>query len=225
MKLADFLRRVEEVIGLGQQALATKESDKCQGTSMSWVSPEKFATFRAAALSLLTNLYGERHPYYVDFNAKVTARTPQDVETGVGILSAVKGELCGGWLITARGLISAEIFADFLEMAEYLLEEHYKDAAAVIVGSSLEEHLRQLATKHGIATTYAKGTATLSKKADTLNTDLAGAGAYTKLDQKSVTAWLDLRNKAAHGKYSEYNDEQVSLMLQGIRQFISRISL
>jgi hypothetical protein len=30
-----------------------------------------------------------------------------------------------------------------------------------------------------------------------LNADLKGAGAYDKRDQKAVTAWLDLRNKAA----------------------------
>ena len=38
----------------------------------------------------------------------------------------------------------AELFADFLEMADYLLSEGYKDPAAVLGGSMLEEHLRQL---------------------------------------------------------------------------------
>ena len=33
--------------------------------------------------------------------------------------------------------------------------------------------------------------------------DSKAAGAvYSTLDQKSVTAWLDLRNKAAHGKFT-----------------------
>lgn len=61
------------------------------------------------------------------------------------------------------------------------------------------------------------------RKADTLNADLAKAGKYTKLDQKQITAWLDLRNKAAHGKYSEYTNEQVVLMLAGVRDFVSRV--
>ena len=221
MNLADLVRRVDEIIGLGQQALATKYVDD----HWTYLKEEDFARFRAAALSFLANLYGERHPYYLDFNDKVKNARPEDAEIGVGILKAVKGELSGGWLVTARGLISAEIFADFLEMAEYLLAEQYKDAAAVIAGSSLEEHLRQLACKHGISTTRAKGTETIPKKTDTLNSELAGAGAYTKLDQKSVTAWLDLRNKAAHGKYAEYDAKQVSLMLEGIRQFMLRVSL
>jgi hypothetical protein len=220
MNLTDFLRRVDEIIVLGQQALANKRSND-YGT---WLNPQGFATFRAAALSLLANLYSERHPYYLDFNVKVADAEPGHAETGIGILTAVKGELSGGWFVTARGLISAEIFADFLEMAEYLLTEQYKDAAAVIAGSSLEEHLRQLATKHGISTTRVKGAVeNAPKTADALNADLARVNAYTKLDQKSVTAWLDLRNKAAHAKYTEYDGKQVGLMLEGIRQFMARV--
>lgn len=43
-----------------------------------------------------------------------------------------------------------------------------------------------------------------------------------KLEQKSVTAWLDLRNKAAHGEYSEYNENQVKQLIIGVRDFIVR---
>jgi len=34
-------------------------------------------------------------------------------------------------------------------------------------------------------------------------------------------AWLDIRNNAAHGKYSEYSDEDVDLMIKGILNFIA----
>jgi hypothetical protein len=60
------------------------------------------------------------------------------------------------------------------------------------------------------------------KKADTTNAHLVKASAYSKLDQKNLTAWLDLRNKAAHGHYAEYQKEQVALMIDGIRSFITR---
>jgi len=36
-----------------------------------------------------------------------------------------------------------------------------------------------------------------------------------------VTAWLDLRNKAAHAEYIEYNKEQVALFLQGLQLFVT----
>ena len=55
-----------------------------------------------------------------------------------------------------------------------------------------------------------------------MNDELAKMGAYTKLDQKPVTAWLGLRNSAAHGRYDEYRAEQAGAMLAGVRDFASR---
>ena len=48
-----------------------------------------------------------------------------------------------------------------------------------------------------------------------MNNDLACGNIYTKLDQKSVTAWLELRNRAAHGRYGDFSGDQVRLVLQG----------
>jgi len=107
-------------------------------------------------------------------------------------------------------------------MAEYLLTEGFKDPAAVMAGSVLEEHLRQLCIKNSIPIESIKDGKPIPKKADLINSQLASANIYNKLDQKSITSWLDLRNKAAHGQYSEYTKEQVVFMLQGITNFISR---
>ena len=61
-----------------------------------------------------------------------------------------------------------------------------------------------------------------SKKADTLNADLAKAGVYNKLEQKNVTAWLGLRNDAAHGHFQNYDASQVALLIQSVRDFLGR---
>ncbi len=125
--------------------------------------------------------------------------------------------------IPFREIAAAEIFSDFLEMAEHLLEENFKDPAAVLVGGVLEEHLRKLCVKNSLPLEFINTKGDVKpKKADTLNSDLMTAGIFTKLDQKSVTAWLDLRNKAAHSLYSEYTKEQVALFLQSVRDFITR---
>jgi hypothetical protein len=135
-----------------------------------------------------------------------------------GVLTALREAYASGYLTTVSELIHADLFSNFIEMAEYLLSEGYKDPAAVIIGSTLEEHLRQLCVKNGLPTTAGDK----PKKADQLNADLANASVYTKLDLKSVTSWLDLRNKAAHGKYSEYTREQVQFMIQSIQDFMTR---
>lgn len=139
-----------------------------------------------------------------------------------GIVESLRVDVPLGYLHSQRELLHGEVFGDFLEMANHLLDEGYKDAAAVIAGSSLEAHLRHLCLKAGIATDVKSGTGVFAKKADRLNSDLAAADAYQKLDQKSVTAWLDLRNKAAHGLYDQYAQAQVALLISGVRDFITR---
>jgi len=110
-------------------------------------------------------------------------------------------------------------------MADHLLSEKYKDAAAVMIGSVLEEHLRQLCAKTAIEVSVTKNGKSLPKKADLLNAELAAISVYNKLDQKQITAWLDLRNKAAHGHHSEYDAEQVQGMLSGVTNFMSRVTV
>jgi hypothetical protein len=133
MKLDDWKHRVEELIAFGEAVLQTQTLRHSRRA----VDDRGFAEFRPAALSFLRNSYGDEHPYYTDFNANVTTTYPTDTEKGLGILKGVQKEIAGGWLHTTKGLVSAEIFSDFLEMADHLLSENYKDAAAVMVGGVL----------------------------------------------------------------------------------------
>jgi hypothetical protein len=142
------------------------------------------------------------------------------IVTGLaGVMRALLSDIESGYMQTVEELVHADVFADFIEMAEELVGKNYKDAAAVITGSVLEEHLRKLAGKHGIAT--AQGAPPV--KAATLNDELARRDAYNKLTQKSVTAWLDLRNKAAHGHYDEYDRGQVEALIRDVRSFMERL--
>lgn len=74
-----------------------------------------------------------------------------------GILKSLRTAYAGGYLQSMQELVHADVFSDFLKMAEYLVEEGYKDAAAVIGGSVLEEGIRKLCVKNGVATTDTKG--------------------------------------------------------------------
>lgn len=221
MKLDDVIKRVEQLIGMGNIVLGTRRTSDL----MAYVDWGQQKGFRSAGLSFLERTYGLDHPYAKEFSKYTDGATPCCVEAGLGILHAVKNEILGGWLFTVKGLVSAEIFSDFLDMATYLLHENYKDPAAVVTGSVLEEHLRQLCNKNNIPIALLQGEKMLPKKADRMNGDLSSANVYNKLDQKNVTAWLDLRNKAAHGQYTEYSKEQVVLMLSGVTDFIARNSV
>ncbi len=217
-KIEDYKIRINEIIQLADQTLSSERSYDYS----SRVDTVLFASFRSASLSFLKNVYGHEHPFYTDFLEQTKGGYPYEAKAGKGILISVKQEIDNGWLFSLKSLITAEIFSDFLEMAKYLLDEDYKDAAAVMIGSILEEHLRQLSNKNGISIEIVKDGKAFPKKADSLNSDLGSKGVYNKLEQKTVTAWLDLRNKAAHGKYADYAKQQVELMYLGILDFISR---
>lgn len=178
---------------------------------------ELFQQIKSSSASLVLSLYGKEHPFYIDLEKQ--CKDFSSYERINGILKSIKTEIQGDWLLTIKSLLSAEIFSDFLEMSEHLLNENYKDAAAVMIGSVLEEHLRQLSISNGNPILDLKDR---PKKANLLNAEIVKLGVYNKLDEKNVTAWLDLRNKAAHGKYPEYNKEQVELMLTSVTDFISR---
>ena len=140
----------------------------------------------------------------------------------VGVAQSLSHDLKAGYLTSLEELIHGEVFGDFLEMAEYLLENGYKDAAAVIAGSTLEAHMKQLCKRAGLASDITTSSGTRPKRAEQLNAELSKAAVYGILDQKNVTAWLDLRNKAAHGEYGQYTKEQVAIMISGVRDFLTR---
>jgi hypothetical protein len=223
MKLEDLLKRVDELIKLGSETLTTQVKSKYNQTI---VDAGRFSEFRSASLSFLIRTFGDASPYYTNFTTDVAGNQAFRIQVGIGILTACRAEIAGGWLFTTKGLVSAEVFSDFLDMARHLLSEHYKDPAAVMVGSVLEEHLRQLCSKHSIPIEVTKRDASIAPlKTDAINGQLAKANVYSKIDLQNVTAWLALRNKAAHGKYTEYTEAQVDLMLRGVSDFIARTPL
>ena len=141
----------------------------------------------------------------------------------IGVAAALRNDIDHGYMSSLVELIHADIFADFLEMAQYLNNTGYKDAAAVIAGSTLESHIKKLCNKNGIAIeALDRNNKPKAIKADTLNAELMKAGVYAQLELKSVTFWLGLRNDAAHGDYSKYDDKQVALHITGIQQFIAK---
>lgn len=222
MKILDLVKRLDQLIAMGNDVVSSSELEE---DGSRYANPGAIKSFRSSGLSFIQRVYENSHPHYIEFDSNTKGYDADNAEVGISILEAIKSEIEGGWLFTIKGLVTAEVFADFLEMAEYLLLENYKDPAAVMSGSVLEEHLRQLCLKNNIAIEEEKHNKLMPLKADRLNSELAKNEVYSKLDQKMVTAWLDLRNKAAHGKCEEYTKEQVENMMNGIIEFIARLSL
>ena len=136
-----LLKRVDELIKQGEMVLGTRSRSSNIHIKGEYVDNGLFAGFRTACLSFLQKLFSSNHIYYSEFNKKVGHPDPNCVENGINTLKSVRKEIEDGWIFELKDLVSAEIFKDFIEMAEHFLSKGYKDPAAVIVGGVLEEHL------------------------------------------------------------------------------------
>lgn len=196
------------------------EISKCRHDDYSDMEESISSQLTARALAAITRASGKNSIYIEEANRYIVQGgfPTYILRPIIGVAEALLADLKAGYIQSMEEIIHGEIFADFLEMAEYLVNSGYKDASAVIAGSTLEAHLKQLANTYGVAIENTGK----PKKADTINSDLVKAGAYSKLDQKNVTAWLGLRNDAAHGDYSKYDNNQVKLLISSIRDFITR---
>jgi hypothetical protein len=222
---AFVLPQIDELLTKYTEIRRRSQYDDCSDTKAEVVSE-----FLTSSLVLIHRVAGSQSQYakqadaVLDKFSKAYRGAPAPaIPVFQGILQSLRQAVEGGYLGTLQELIHAELFADYLEMAAHLLEDGYKDPAAVIIGSTLEEHIRKLCLKHGgIDLEISDSRGTRPKKADGLNAELTKEGVYSKLDQKNITAWLDLRNKAAHGEYSKYTQQQVEILLQSVRDFIAR---
>ncbi len=217
-----FIKQIEEILEIYKINNSVLRSDIDVNSN----GIELANNINTRIIAVITRITGINSEYYKQTN-DILSNTGvfysiTRLQRLIGVLRGLYQDLKAGSLKSISELIHAEIFSDYIEMAEYLLDEGYKDPAAVITGSTLEEHIRKLCIKNGIDIEIMPSGKLRPKKADAMNSDLAKQKIYSKLEQKSVTAWLDLRNTAAHGKYSEYDDNQVKQMITGVRNFIVR---
>jgi hypothetical protein len=108
----------------------------------------QFIGWSTQAQSLLESLLDDKNPYVSKFI--MYANHQLGTEPGVEILTRLRSDVENGYLRTAANIISAEVFGDFLEMAQHLLDEGYKDPAASLTGAVLEDGLRRIARNNDI---------------------------------------------------------------------------
>ncbi len=216
----DYLNQIEELI---------KEYNILKGTArykdLSDHPIEKIMSLRTRITTSVLRITGGDSEYdrkIKEIYNRTNLNDYDKLKYFIGPLDALYQDIKNDYIKTLSELIRGDVFSDYLDMADYLLKEGYKDAAAVIAGSTLEEHLRKLCQKSNISLQIQLKGGLKPKKADTMNSDLAKHGLYTKSEQKQVTAWLGLRNDAAHGNYGNYTDTEVKFLIIGLRDFLIR---
>jgi hypothetical protein len=209
--LAKISQRLQELILLGELALVTTDPEED-------LSEGKYQEWRLASASFLQTVLGASNHYYKYFNEYIEAIPDRwrkwPMEQGLGVLRAVKGEIDFGPLPQVESLVSGEIFDDFIDMAEHLLDNNYSQVVPSLVGAVLEDALRRIAQAHDVPVK------TESDNIASLNTKLADASVYSNFVRKKVEVWNAIRNNADHGKFADNSEQDIRGMLEGVRDFL-----
>lgn len=208
------LKRLDELIEKADQVIATHTPNPPNVIGFPTLNEGAFSEWQTQCLAFLVNLFGEGHVYVEGFRAKVDKGFPSVVRSGNGILIAVREDVAGGYLSRLKALVAVDVFSDFVEMGEHLLDSGYKDPAASLAGAVLENGLRQIATEQGLKVRPRDDLSALNSK-------LAQAGVYNRLTQKKLQVWTDVRNHADHGEFDGYTESDVRDMLAGVADFLT----
>lgn len=210
---ATVLKRLSELAIRGETILKNRSSSNFRDRPIWHVSRPDAVGWCTNVASLLQRIFGESSVHYRSFEEERANFT--DSEGGFrrlhAVLVASKEDYEGGYLFNLRGLVKAEVLEDALVQAAELIEAGYKDPACVLIGVSLEIAIKDLVLRASMTV----------GKLDTMNASLCKAGTYNVGKQKQITAWADLRNKAAHGDWAEYSMGDVKDMHRGVERFVA----
>jgi hypothetical protein len=209
-------KRFDELISLADKVSATQQRNQsAHYGSYDHVDSDMLLRWCVRARNLLVSVCGPDSEHY---NTFVEAEKPRSFEDNTKILGrvravflAAKEDFEGGYLTSIRHLVRAEVFSTELEQARELLASGYKVPAAVISGVVLETNLRSLCDARDVPV----------GKLEKMNADLTKTGQYNSLVQKRITALAAIRNSAAHGKHSEFNEADVSSMIDEIEKLVA----
>jgi hypothetical protein len=209
-----LINRLDELIAKADEVLATHRPNPSNVIGFPTLASGAFSEWQTQSLAFLVNLLGNDHVYVEKFREMVEKGYTSSAHAGKGILTAVREDIAGGYLTRLKALVAAEVFSEFVDMGEHLLDAGYKDPAASLAGAVLENGLRQIAGENGVKVKAREDIGSLNSK-------LAQAGIYNRLTQKKVQVWNDVRNHADHGEFDEYSDTDVRNMLAGVTDFLA----
>src|SRR5713101_5827978 len=143
MLIDEVGKQLDDLVSEVSQFRTRSAHDDCSDV----MSETKAVEIATRAYAAIERIAGTKSPYHVRAEEIRGEKAYEQLKVMrlVGVLQSLSADLKAGYLRSVEELIHGELFGDFLEMAQYLVDSGYKDAAAVIAGSALEAHLRQLA--------------------------------------------------------------------------------
>jgi len=215
-----------------KELLAWFEEIAARKSNSSDSSSEAGARWISDAGSAIAATFPPGHQIHVQWRSAKDAGKREDapylayqanMNAHKGVFTSAHDQLRTGRLESFVDSVREATEDDLLEQAQIFLEEHYHLAAAVLAGGALEVHLRRLCEKNQF---LIQGHGSIDKYNQAIAQARNGGGSvvYEKADSSQVTSWGQIRNEAAHTPDQfKRTENELKLMISGIRNFISRI--
>jgi hypothetical protein len=164
--------------------------------------------------NIIETVFGTESPHYQHLKV-LTKQHPEhshEVHQITGLLTGGLDDLEKGYLIGQEFIIAGEVFDSVLEQAKHLNQNGHKDPAAVLARVVLEDALKRLGREESIDEKLS---------ASRINDELKRVGRYSQPQWRLIQAWLDIGNAAAHGKFTEYTQDDVTKLIEDIERFLA----
>lgn len=206
-------QRFDELLAKADAIKSARTAERFPHAVVYYVSKADAVGWATSSSNLLQRVTGPGSSHCNAFNKAVNGFIDRESEfdTLRAVIAAAKEDYIGGYLFTTRALVKAEVLDDALMQARVLLDADFKDPACILIGVALEVTLKELVEQASLTVA----------KLDKMNTDLCKAGKYNMSKQKLITAWAELRNKAAHGEWSAYTKADIDEMYSGVERFVA----
>lgn len=205
--------RLRELIEEGQ-VVAKLERPSSVGSFIQEEDKISLHAWLTKVNNIIEAVFGTQSPHFRHLKrlTKGSALHAYEIYPIVGLLTGALDDLEKGYLVSQEFLIAGEVFDSVLEQARHLNQTGYKDPAAVLARVVLEDALRRISREEGLDDTH---------KATRLNDELKKVERYSQPQWRLIQAWLDIGNAAAHGRFDEYNEDDVERLIAGIEQFLA----
>jgi len=209
-----ILSRLNELIAEGRSMRTGNVYDRVKSQSHA----EQCKGWIASALHIVQLIFIDPSSSYRKLTENITS---QDYGNGINnavgeiteILQNVLKDINKGLISSITDQARAEVFDDFLDHAKAYLKAGMKNEAGVIAGVVFEDTLRQVCRKLDIED---RGV-----KLDALITQLAKIEILTLTKAKRARAAADVRTKATHAQWQEFDNGDVNSAIAFTEELIS----
>ena len=223
-----YLARFDHLIAEGEKIIKnTHKGLSAFGSSVDCVDDNAANAWRTNCFSLLSQIKPNDDFSFVSINSPMEGyeMKKERVEKILSFIRAIKDDFQQGFIESLSEQIEATLICDYMGMAKNLLNDsEAKNSrtdhipAAVLAGATLEHALRTLCERNGISIQKDNGD---FKTLNPLIDGLKAANIFNELKAKQLRAWADIRNFAAHGRFTEFSREDVSGMITNIDSFLA----